>query len=190
VVSMPKSSELPPGKGIHLESVAGDQFCDGTLQSWCGKGVDADCLLTGHNDNHNHLKLDGYSGWIKMVIPNIKYGYILLRLETWAPSDSNPATDVFPSINNDTSHQQLRRQQRRRRLQQLFVPEFNGTILRSSTNVMAPVYDDNNDIDYTIDHDWMDSPPNSTTFSSSASPRLGRQRRHLKYTPPSVCDEF
>lgn len=180
--SMPKSLELPPGKGIHLVSVAGDQFCDGTLNSWCHKGADDNCLLSGHNDGRNCLVFDGYSGWIKMVIPKVKYGYILLRLETWGASNANPATDTYTSVNNvtDASQQRVRRQ---RRLQRPVAPEFNGTILRR-TNATATLYG-NDDRDYRIDYDLMDSSVNTT----SAGQRLSR-RLKKKYVPPSFCDEF
>lgn len=41
------------GKGIQLETFAGDDRCDGTIDSWCNRGKNSKCLLYGHNDNRN-----------------------------------------------------------------------------------------------------------------------------------------
>jgi hypothetical protein len=52
----PSFSEPPSvtvGKGYRLDTMTGDAYCDGSVNSFCNKGKDHSCLLYGHNDNRN-----------------------------------------------------------------------------------------------------------------------------------------
>jgi len=94
------SPKMPFGKGVGLSTIAGDEYCDGTADSFCGKGPQDICLLAGTNDSRNGLVMDGYSGWTVLNIPDLKFGYIALKFDTSHPSDSNTQTDNWTSENN------------------------------------------------------------------------------------------
>eukprot|EP00934_Nitzschia_sp_Nitz4_P008119 Nitzschia sp. Nitz4//scaffold229_size32011//14677//16995//NITZ4_007918-RA/size32011-processed-gene-0.14-mRNA-1//-1//CDS//3329542856//8109//frame0 len=96
-----KPPSVPIGKGIHLSTMAGDDFCDGSLHSWCSRGAKDSCLLRAHNDNRGGLRFDSLSGWMVMNIPDLKYGYIVIKLETWHPSEQVSETEGWTSINGD-----------------------------------------------------------------------------------------
>lgn len=65
-----KPSSIPVGKGYHLNTYAG--FCDGSVDSWCNKQANADCLLYGHNDGRNGIHMDSYCGWMVTNLPEFK----------------------------------------------------------------------------------------------------------------------
>ncbi|KAG7348320.1 hypothetical protein IV203_017025 [Nitzschia inconspicua] len=94
---------MPFGKGVGLISKAGDQFCDGTADSFCGKGALDDCLLAGTNDSRNGLVFDGFSGWVVLNIPDLKFGYVALKFETWHKSGENSQTRDFTSENGESA---------------------------------------------------------------------------------------
>ena len=77
-----KSKQIP-GKGVTLMTYSGDNFCDGTLDSFCNRGISNNCLLEGHNDGRNGIRFDSTNGWVTMKLPNLQYGYIVVKLETW-----------------------------------------------------------------------------------------------------------
>lgn len=95
-------SKLSYGKGIGLSTQAGDDYCDGTAESFCNKGPNSKCLLAGTNDGRNGLFNDGYSGWTVMNIPDLKHGYIALKFETWHKKGENPQTKDWTSENNES----------------------------------------------------------------------------------------
>lgn len=109
-------SDIPFGKGIGLISKAGDEYCDGTADSFCGKGAEEVCLLAGTNDSRNGLVFDGFSGWTVLNIPDLKYGYIAMKFETWHKSGDNTQTNGFNSENGDT--------EKRRELKEDKAPEY------------------------------------------------------------------
>lgn len=65
-----KEPSLPVGKGYWLKTYAG--FCDGSVDSWCKRQADDDCLLYGHNDGRNGIKMDSYCGWMVTNLPEVK----------------------------------------------------------------------------------------------------------------------
>lgn len=82
------SNSKPPfdtiGRGNKLATVAGDDYCDGTVDSSsCNRSRNNSCLLSGHNDNRNGIMYHAYSGWLFFNIPDLKYGYIVAKIETW-----------------------------------------------------------------------------------------------------------
>jgi hypothetical protein len=100
--------KVPVGKGVFLDTYAGDYFCDGTLDSWCDRGHDQTCLMKHHNDGRNGIKFDGYSGWIVMNFPDVLFGFIVVKIETWHPKDYVPKTKGWDSINNEIEAPQRR----------------------------------------------------------------------------------
>ena len=90
-------SEQPPGLGIALGTVAGDEFCDGTVDSFCNKGKTNNCLLYNHNDGRNGLNFDGYSGWLLFNLPKVENGYIVIKMESY---HSTASPSGWTSINN------------------------------------------------------------------------------------------
>ena len=104
--SDPETSIERPGRGIHVETAAGDDFCDGTVDSFCKRGPLDDCLLRAHNDGRNGLKFDGFSGWVVMKVPNVVHGHILVKFEHYHKADTAYLTEGWTSINNE-SHRML-----------------------------------------------------------------------------------
>jgi hypothetical protein len=105
VYKKPSFSKLPQvtvGKGCLLQTADGDDYCDGTLDSWCRRGKGESCLLSAHNDHRNGLLFDGLSGWIVMTIPDLLHGQIVVKLETWHGTGENSRTSTFLSVNNET----------------------------------------------------------------------------------------
>jgi hypothetical protein len=92
------STNTEPGLGITLDTVSGNEFCDGTVDSFCNKGTANDCLLYSHNDGRNGLLFDGYSGWLLFNLPKVEEGYIVIRIQSWhGPQEGSP--NVWKSIN-------------------------------------------------------------------------------------------
>lgn len=65
-----KDPTLQVGKGYWLNTYAG--VCDGSVDSFCKKQEDEDCLLYNHNDGRNGLMMDAYSGWMVTNLPEFK----------------------------------------------------------------------------------------------------------------------
>jgi len=90
---------LPVGKGYYLNTYAG--FCDGSVDSWCKRQADEGCLLYGHNDGRNGIKMDSFCGWMVTNLPDVKHGFIAVKIETWHAAKSNPKTESWSSMNNE-----------------------------------------------------------------------------------------
>jgi hypothetical protein len=95
--------KMPPGKGVSLSTVPGDEYCDGTLYSFCGKGRGNNCLLLGHNDARNGIVVDGLSGWTVLNIPDLLHGYVAVKFETWHNPGENGRTHGWTTENNVTT---------------------------------------------------------------------------------------
>ena len=67
-----KSPSVPVGKGHYLDTYAG--VCDGSVDSWCKRSADTDCLLYGHNDGRKGLVMNSASGWMVLNLPDVKVG--------------------------------------------------------------------------------------------------------------------
>ena len=98
--SFSTASILPIGQGLQGNYKTGDPFCDGSATSFCGRGQSG-CMLYGHNDGRNGIAFDGYSGWFILNLPDVKYGYIAVKYESWHKQDGNEATQGWTSINNE-----------------------------------------------------------------------------------------
>jgi len=120
-----KNPILPVGKGYYLDTNAG--FCDGSVDSWCKRQADNDCLLYGHNDGRKGIFMDSYCGWMVTNLPEFKHGFIAVKIETWHPSKRNPKTKDWISVNNE-----------RRDL----YDERGGSFLRSSQCMNGTACDD------------------------------------------------
>jgi hypothetical protein len=103
--------KVPIGKGINLRTQAGDDFCDGSVDSFCDRGSDQECLLRAHNDGRNGLVFDGYSGWTVMNLPDLKNGYIVVKIECWHGSGSAYRTEGWTSINNEQGTRRRRQEE-------------------------------------------------------------------------------
>eukprot|EP00535_Pseudo-nitzschia_heimii_P007515 CAMPEP_0197188352 /NCGR_PEP_ID=MMETSP1423-20130617/17661_1 /TAXON_ID=476441 /ORGANISM="Pseudo-nitzschia heimii, Strain UNC1101" /LENGTH=873 /DNA_ID=CAMNT_0042640159 /DNA_START=22 /DNA_END=2643 /DNA_ORIENTATION=+ len=112
-----KDPILPVGKGYYLNTYAG--YCDGSVDSWCRREAENECLLYGHNDGRKGIKMDSYCGWMVTNLPEFKHGFIAVKIETWHAAKSNPKTEKWTSINNE-----------RRNLND----EREGSFLRSSSS--------------------------------------------------------
>ena len=89
-------SALVPGKGWMLSNpVAG--FCDGSSQSTCGRQANNSCLLAGHNDHQSGILGDGSSGWLLMMVENVREGIILVRFGSTDVGSGDSTSDEFPS---------------------------------------------------------------------------------------------
>eukprot|EP00980_Cylindrotheca_fusiformis_P008142 scaffold1727_cov133-Cylindrotheca_fusiformis.AAC.45 len=78
-----KPPSVPVGKGNRLSTLAGDEFCDGTVDSFCDRRKGNHCLLYGHNDKRNGILHNSLSGWLVLNLPDVKYGKIVIKVETW-----------------------------------------------------------------------------------------------------------
>merc|ERR1712194_595663 len=58
-------------------------------------------------DARNALVMDGYSGWTVLNIPDLKFGYIALKLDTNRDANSNPKTENWNSENNSNKSDQI-----------------------------------------------------------------------------------
>lgn len=99
--SFPETSSIPPGKGLALATKGGADNCDGLVDSFCGRDARNDCMLNGHHDGRNGIRMDGYSGWLKVVFPKMKYGYAVVKMETWHKPNTNGRTANWTAINNE-----------------------------------------------------------------------------------------
>ena len=105
-----------PGKGVFLFTKAGDDFCNGSIDSFCDRGLANKCLLNAHNDGRNGLKFDGFSDWVVLHIPKVKFGFIFIKFESWHERNSNEATVGWTSVNNEPSTDSTLRHVRNRDL--------------------------------------------------------------------------
>jgi len=94
-----KDPTVPVGKGLYLNTYAG--FCDGSVDSFCNKGADSDCLLYGHNDGRKGIYFSAYTGWMVTNLPEFKHGFIGLKIEDWHQPSENPKIQGWTSINNE-----------------------------------------------------------------------------------------
>jgi hypothetical protein len=101
---------VPLGKGLGLFVKAGDEFCDGTVNSFCGRGWGESCPLYGHNDQRSVILFDGFSGWVVFNIPDLKNGYIAIKYHSWQGENANAVTSGWTSINNEAGSRYLRDQ--------------------------------------------------------------------------------
>jgi hypothetical protein len=98
-----KPPSVPIGQGLKLVTQPGDDFCDGSVDSFCNRGEKSNCLLYGHNDGRNGFTFCGYSGWIVLNVPDVKNGYIVVKFESWhLPREAIPENEGWTSINNET----------------------------------------------------------------------------------------
>jgi hypothetical protein len=100
--SVEVSSSLPPGKGFKLTTKAGDDNCDGVIGSFCDRGANNKCMLYGHMDGRNGILFDSLSGWMKLIVPKLKYGYIVIKIESWHSANENTRTEGWETVNNET----------------------------------------------------------------------------------------
>jgi len=130
-----KPPQVPVGKGVQLHTKAGDEYCDGSLDSFCNRGASNECLLNAHNDGRNGLFVDSYSGWTVMNIPDLRYGYIVVKFETWHQSDKIDKTQEWTSINNEGSVDQDPNEDsaRKQRINQELMPSYTNVTEPSST---------------------------------------------------------
>jgi len=179
----------PLGKGWDLETKAGDQFCDGSVDSWCSKGEtgdNSDCLLYGHNDGRHGILFTGYSGWLVLNIPDLKNGFISVKVESWHFTDQmkNGITE-WKSINNeaDVTTGRLRRHQRQLLRQQHQVQpqrEYYYTQHDLHSSDFDPLDDE---VPYSFAAFHKNSTANTTATGRRISRRL--KRKQIPY-----CDDF
>lgn len=98
-----KPPHVPVGKGFVLQTKSGDEFCDGSLDSFCSRGNGESCLLKAHNDGRNGFIFDGLSGWMVLNVPDLLHGHIVIKLETWHESGSVWKTEGWVGVNNETT---------------------------------------------------------------------------------------
>lgn len=93
------TGDIKPGKGFALDHPNG--YCDGSYNAICGRAPDSDCLLYGHHDGRGGLRFHEYSGWIKMNVPKVKHGIIMIKMETWHWADEVPIAEGWTTVNNE-----------------------------------------------------------------------------------------
>ena len=96
-----KFVNLSPGRGVDLDTKGGDYLCDGTYDSFCDRTWSNSCLLSAHNDGRGHMKFDSYSGWILLDLPQVRYGVVIVKFQTWHGSGSNKRTEGWTTVNNE-----------------------------------------------------------------------------------------
>eukprot|EP00934_Nitzschia_sp_Nitz4_P005318 Nitzschia sp. Nitz4//scaffold398_size17708//4157//6632//NITZ4_008802-RA/size17708-augustus-gene-0.22-mRNA-1//1//CDS//3329550300//5308//frame0 len=101
--AQPSIESLPsrPFYAASLDTYAGEDRCDGTVDSWCQRSADNPCLLYGHNDGRLGIKMDSLSGWVNMYLPNVKNGRIVVKFETWHAKESVSATADLETESNE-----------------------------------------------------------------------------------------
>ena len=96
-----KYQSFPPGQGVGLDTKGGDYMCDGTYDSFCDRTWSNSCLLAAHNDGRGHMKFDSHSGWILLDLPQVRYGVVVVKFQTWHGSESNQMTEGWSSVNDE-----------------------------------------------------------------------------------------
>jgi len=94
-------AKVKPGIGWSLSTKAAADSCDGTYDSFCGRGADSECLLYGHNDDRGGIYFDGLSGWVVFKVEQVRYGAIVAKIEFWHDPNANPRTEGWTCENND-----------------------------------------------------------------------------------------
>lgn len=80
VSSFSSRSLIQVGRGTSIyEHPSG--YCDGSYESWCQRGKESRCLLSGHNDRRGGLMMDALSGWVVLTLKDFKEGIILLKMD-------------------------------------------------------------------------------------------------------------
>jgi hypothetical protein len=101
------NEEVIPGRGWELGGWTGTNgFCDGSSMSACGRDKSGTCLALGHNDYHVGLSGNTLSGWLVFVVPKVKEGIIMVRMEWWcqtSPQITQGWTEVNDGKTNDTT---------------------------------------------------------------------------------------
>lgn len=92
-------SKVIPGEGWSV-TLGKQGFCDGTLNSQCGRRKSEQCLMSDHNDGRGTMMGDGLSGWLVLQLKDITEGLFLARMEPWQQYYSNPQTDGWTEVNN------------------------------------------------------------------------------------------
>lgn len=158
-----------------MRTKAGDDTCDGTIYSQCGRSRSDKnaCLLYGHNDGRNGLFLAGYSGWLQLRIPDVRNGRIVVKLETWHRADEMPQyVQSWTSINGNNNDDGIE----------------NGDNYYNNRNLLK------------IETNTSTTTPSSTTTTTfsrrlrNTNQRIRRnnnnRRRNLKAQPIPYCSEF
>jgi hypothetical protein len=110
------NSNLTVGRGWALHIYKDDVPCNGTYDAECGRVPRNSCLLYGHNDGKGGLVFDSLSGWLLMRVKRVKYGLIIIKLETWnhantqgkwSPVESSELTEGWVEENNGTVQRRL-----------------------------------------------------------------------------------
>lgn len=91
---------IKPGLGWFVDGNANPDECDGSYDGFCNRGIDQNCLLYGHNDHRGGVGFDSRSGWGVFVVPNVKIGIIMLRMEWWHRGKENARTLDWTEENN------------------------------------------------------------------------------------------
>jgi hypothetical protein len=103
--------KVPIGKGINLDTQSGDDFCDGSVDSFCSRGIEQTCLLRAHNDGRNGLCIDSYSGWLVLNLPDLKNGFVVVKYESWHQPGKAYKTKGWKSINNEEGRRRQEHQE-------------------------------------------------------------------------------
>ena len=96
------ATKIIPGEGWSV-TLGKQGFCDGTLNSQCGRPKSEQCLMSDHNDGRGTMMGDGLSGWLVLQLKDITEGLFLARMEPWQQYNSNPQTDGWAEVNNGRS---------------------------------------------------------------------------------------
>jgi hypothetical protein len=101
------NEDIIPGRGWEVTGwVLTDGFCDGSSMSACGRVPGGTCLASGHNDQHVGLAGNSLSGWLVFLIPKVKEGIVLARMEWWCgvnPEITANWNDVNDGKTNDNT---------------------------------------------------------------------------------------
>jgi hypothetical protein len=99
------NGDIIPGRGWEISGwILSDEFCDGSSMSACGRFPGSTCLASGHNDKHVALAGNSLSGWLVFVIPKVREGVVLARMEWWcgvSPAITANWTEVNDGKTND-----------------------------------------------------------------------------------------
>ena len=159
---------VEPGLGWSHNGNINPDGCDGSYDSFCGRGKDNPCLLYAHNDNRGGLFFDSFSGWGIFTVPNVKKGLIFTRIEWWY-ANVNTRTDGWLTENNAT------------------VPNARHLSDESHTE---PSGRGNSTAAYDDDYTWIDDVSNSVKNRRLGEPESSEghnMERNLK--GQSICDD-
>jgi hypothetical protein len=91
---------IVPGLGWEHSHNAFAGQCDGTYSAICDRSPSSNCLLYGHHDVRSGIVGGSLSGWLVMNIPNVKKGFIMIKMETFHRDNENPITKGWTEENN------------------------------------------------------------------------------------------